>query len=646
MSNNEIKLIGVCISQLHQEDRYLFIQALNKVAVLRGYRLLIFNACTDLVETENTNTEGERSVFRMIPFHLLSAMIVFPFFLHNDPCLDKVIEQCHEKNIPVLSIDKEIPGCACFAFSYANIFEQICAHVIDDHNAKNLLMMAGGKDNPFSEQRVAAFRHALTSRGMYYDDSMIGYGDFWEQPALEVMREWFEEEERPYPDAIICANDTMAIAVSTYLQKHGCRVPEDCIVTGFDNIMLAGYHIPHLTTCQQDYVTMGKKLIDTAEAILRGEPLPPKQLIGFSLIRSQSCGCEKVSFYDINDTAQEMHNRVELSTYRQEMMCCVQSEVAKMHSLQELPSILANKFVFPTLAFAINDDIFNSPHFGTHHRGDNSFTQRMNVVFQRYFWYEVEPCVIGIDDLVPHLDYLTNRDEPIVVCAMHFLDLTLGYCVFQPSITFDDYEKMHTFMNAINASFGAFHAQMQIRAINRELQSVNEELDKLYVHDYLTGLYNRRGFYREFARQQDVNRNGQICAFLISVDLDRLKYINDTFGHLEGDSAICTVANALRKAAGDHDICARFGGDEFAVGGFLPCSLAAIGFEHFRRQFEAILEEYNRTAGKPYPIIASLGFCAKPISEDIDLDEIIKTADNRMYEEKQAHRRMAAVQKA
>lgn len=641
MDNNEIKMIGICISQMHQEDRYLFIEALNRTAVSRGYRLMIFNACTDLVETDNLNTEGERSVFRLIPYDMLSAMIVFPYFLFNDPILDQVIEECHARKIPVLSIDKEIPGCACFSFSYTDIFEQLCAHVIDDHGAKNLLMMAGTRDNPFSEQRITAFRKALTSRGMYYDDSLIGYGDFWDLPALDVMHEWFEEEERPFPDAIICANDSMAIAVSTYLQKHGCRVPEDCIVTGFDNIMPAHYHIPHLTTCQQDYSTMAKKLLDAAEDIRNGKVIVKKQLVGFSLIRSQSCGCEPVSFFDINDSAQEMFNRVQLSAYRQEMMCCVQSEVAKMHSLQELPSILANKFVFPTLTFAINDDIFNAPQFGTQHRGPDSFTQRMNVIFQRYFWYELDPCIIKLDQFVPHIDYLTSRDEPIVVCALHFLDLTLGYCVFQPMISFDDYEKMHTFMNAINASFGTFHGQMQIRAINRELQSVNDELEKLYVHDYLTGLLNRRGFYKEFMRQQNENRNEQLCAFMISVDLDRLKYINDTFGHLEGDAAICTIANALQQAAGEHDICARFGGDEFAVGGFLPLSLADIGFERFRRQFEESLDQYNQTSSKQYPVIASLGFYSEPVNNGIDLDRMIKIADDRMYAEKQMHRAAA-----
>lgn len=631
------RLIGVCISTPHREDRFHFIQALNQTAVARGFRLVMFNSCSDLYEAENPNNEGERTVFRLIPYEILSAMIIMPQFLFNDPILEQVIESCHAHGLPVISIDKEIPGCISFSFSYADIFEQLCAHVVDDHHAQNLMMMAGIKDNAFSNQRIAAFRKVLTERGMYYDDSLIGYGNFWDAPALDVMREWFEEEGRPYPDAIICANDSMAIAVSSYLQKHGCRVPEDCIVTGFDFIRQSTFHMPHLTTCRQDYETMGQRIIDAIEAQLRGEDYPAVSTIGFTMVRSQSCGCEPVSFTNINDATQEIFDRMRLSEQRQEMMCSVQSAVSKMQSVGELPAVLANRFIFPTTILAVNDDIFEPPHFGTK-RGQH-FTDTVNVQYQRYFWYQIDPCSIPRTQLVPRMDILLGRTEPIVVCALHYLDLPLGYCVFQPENSTDDYERMHTFMIAMNASFGAFHGQMQIQAINRQLQNVNAELERLYVQDYLTELYNRRGFYRAFHRQLEENKGEGMHAFLISADLDRLKMINDTYGHQEGDSAICTIAKALRQAAGEHDICARFGGDEFAVGGCLPAPLADVYYERFRRQFTAYLETYNQVSGKPYPVEASIGFSHEPAAENFDLDRMIKEADDKMYQNKQAHKK-------
>lgn len=636
------KIIGICLSAIQMEDRLQFIRELNRSAVARGFRLLIFNTCTDLYEPDNPNDIGERCIFQLIPYDMLSAMIVFPHFLFNDPVVDTVIEACQTRNIPVITIDKNADGCTCFTFSYADIFERLCAHVIDDHHAKSLLMMAGVRNNQYSDQRIAAFRKALTERGMYYDDSLIGYGQFWDGPALEVMREWFEEEERPYPDAILCANDSMAIAVSTYLQKHGCRVPEDCIVTGFDCILQSRFHIPHLTTCRQDYESMGSRLIDAIEALLAGESVPERNVVGFSMIRSQSCGCKPVSFHSINDAAQEMYDNLRLSAQRQEMMCSVQSALAGMRSVEELPAILSDRFVFPTSVFAINEDIFQEPLFGTNHKPDSPYSDNISVIFHRCFWYQTEPCTIPRSKLIPHIEMMLSREEPIIVCPLHFLDLSLGYCVFQPEITVNDYEKMHAFMNAMNASFCTFHGQMQIRAINLALEHANAELDKLYVHDYLTGLYNRQGFFRTFRSEAAAQKQENLCIFVISLDLDHLKEINDRFGHQEGDSAICTVAAALTACTGEHEICARFGGDEFAVGGIIPESLAGFRETQFRQQLAEYLRQYNQNSGKPYQVSASLGFHAMPAFPAPDPDILFRIADDRMNADKASGRKQAS----
>jgi methionine--tRNA ligase beta chain len=369
-------------------------------------------------------------------------MIVFPQFLYNDPIIDEVVKNCLDKKIPVVSIDREIEGCICFSFSYADVFEQLCAHVIDDHGAKSLMMVAGVKGNSFSDERIAAFRKALTERGLYYDDSLVGYGNFWDAPTHELMAEWFEEERRPYPDAIVCSNDSMAIAVSSYLQKHHIRVPEDCIVTGFDGIMQAQYHIPHLTTCRQDYDKMGQLITESIEALIAGKPCPKKQVIGFRVICSQSCGCQPISFYNVNDAAQEMYDRVRLASQRQEMMCTVQGDIPRMQSIEELPTIFVNKFILPTTVFAVNGDMFDPPEFGLGHRREQAFSDKIRIVLQRYFWYETEPCTISRSELLPAPDLMLNHEEPILVCALHFLDLSLGYCLFQPEITIDDFAKL------------------------------------------------------------------------------------------------------------------------------------------------------------------------------------------------------------
>ena len=63
------------------------------------------------------------------------------------------------------------------------------------------------------------------------------------------------------PQALVCGTDQTAFGVIRLLEEAGVRVPDDVIVTGFDGISEANYHVPHITTCTQDYDTMGKEVI-------------------------------------------------------------------------------------------------------------------------------------------------------------------------------------------------------------------------------------------------------------------------------------------------------------------------------------------------------------------------------------------------
>lgn len=629
----EYKLIGVCISRIQEEYRINCIQALNHYACKYGYRILIFNTSTDLYFSENANEIGEASIFQLIQYDKLDAMVYFAETLKNESVTKKILAKCQEYNIPVLTVDLPLEGCVNFSFDYSNTFEELCRHVIEDHHIKRAFMMAGVRNNRFSEERVEAFRMVLEENGLSVEDNLVGYGDFWETPTRETMENWFDVQKLEVPDAIICANDSMAIVVSKFLQDRGYSIPEDCIITGFDGIMQASYHIPHLTTGTQDYDKMGELLVNTIENIRNGRPHEDSYVVNFHIIHSQSCGCEKTDARNVNDAMQDVLDRLRLSKERQEQTCQLQSAVTSMSSLSELPAILTDKFIFHTIVFAINDDIFRAPEFGQNHRGDNAFGKNVNILYHRNFWNPGDPCIIRRANLAPRLSEMLKREAPIVFCPLHFMDLILGYCAFQPEIETDEYEKISSFMNAINSSLGIYHAQMHTKSINMQLKSANNELERLYVHDHMTGLLNRRGFYRQIRQQMDDSTGKNLSIILISADLDGLKYINDTFGHTEGDNAITTVGHALMTSAIQGEVCSRFGGDEFTVAGIIPDANQTY-FDGFLKRFRTYLEQYNAASQKPYQVESSIGFCIKPLSNDIDLDQMIKIADDRMYEDK------------
>lgn len=630
---NTPRIIGVCLSMLPEEYRLQCVRALNKYAVQQGYRLFIFHSKTDFYLPLTPTDDGEMSIFQLIQYHMLDAMIVLPDTIKRDSVLQSIIDSCRSHNVPVISIDKFLEGCVNFRFDYSNSFETLCQHVVQKHHAKRLFMMAGVRDNTFSDERIHAFEKVMAENNITPDNYRIGYGDFWEKPTRETLEQWFIEEQCAIPDAIICANDTMAIVCSQFLQNHGYRIPEDCIVTGFDGISEANYHVPHITTCTQDYDTMGKEVIAAAIRLHQGLPVEPTRIIDFHILYSQSCGCEKPAPLNINNAMQDIADQLKRANERQELTCQVQSAVTSMTSLAELPEIIQDKFIFESMVFALNDDIFRAPDFGERHRNGEPFSEQVNVMYHRYFWAPQDACITPLEQLIPDLSTMLRREDPVIFCPLHFLDLVMGYCAFQTDISHDSYEKINSFMNAMNSSLSIFHSQVHTKSINMQLKSANSELEKLYVHDHMTGLLNRRGFYRQFHQQLKESSGKNMSIVIISADLDGLKHINDTFGHTEGDNAITTVGKALVSSAIQGEVCSRFGGDEFTVAGVIADSDSCY-FDSFRFRFREYLHRYNSISHKPYQVESSIGFCIQPMDKNVDLDQMIKVADDRMYEDK------------
>ncbi len=155
-----------------------------------------------------------------------------------------------------------------------------------------------------------------------------------------------------------------------------------------------------------------------------------------------------------------------------------------------------------------------------------------------------------------------------------------------------------------------------------------ENLKKEAVTDSLTELYNRRYFNQALQKEAERAQRLHQPFSLISLDLDYLKKINDTYGHFFGDLAIRTIADILKKNARSIDVPARLGGEEFSV--LLPgvdSSGAMIAAERIRAAIEA--QELD-TIGH---ITASVGVGTFP-EHSIKLDELLDMTDQAMYKSK------------
>jgi two-component system cell cycle response regulator len=163
-----------------------------------------------------------------------------------------------------------------------------------------------------------------------------------------------------------------------------------------------------------------------------------------------------------------------------------------------------------------------------------------------------------------------------------------------------------------------------------ERHRLQRNLQNLSLLDDLTGLYNRRGFMA-LAEQhlRMIQRKG--AAVLVYLDLDDLKLINDTYGHLEGNRALLVTANVLRACFRQSDILARLGGDEFCV---LMTDAGQDSDQQVRKRLRHRADFINSLSSWKFRLSLSVGTADVPIVHQPSLDQLLRVADAQMYEEK------------
>ena len=161
------------------------------------------------------------------------------------------------------------------------------------------------------------------------------------------------------------------------------------------------------------------------------------------------------------------------------------------------------------------------------------------------------------------------------------------------------------------------------------------ELGNLALTDELTGLYNRRGFMALAERQLSLGRRSGRSMLLFVMDVDRLKQINDSFGHFEGDRVLQRTAGVLEETFRASDVVARLGGDEFAV-------LAIEAAGHSETSIKARLAEClksNNTEQSCHEISFSVGLSRFDPGSRTSIEDLIAKADRAMYEVKRGRSR-------
>lgn len=212
-----------------------------------------------------------------------------------------------------------------------------------------------------------------------------------------------------------------------------------------------------------------------------------------------------------------------------------------------------------------------------------------------------------------------------VLCSMKMsVDTSVSYLMFSNFISL---LLLVNYIVNLSMIFQVEHAESSFSTLNSSLNQADNRLKELKVNvhfDALTKAYSRLYLIQEASRLLDY----QILFSLVYIDLNKLKYVNDTFGHKAGDAYLCDFVKAISNNLWSEDCLARFGGDEFII--IMPNCTRDNAFERLKDIRENI-KKYNSNFSFSAGISDS--------NEASTLDNIISIADKRMYEEKMEKRR-------
>jgi len=286
--------VGLLLNELDIRDDLELYQTLLWKGVDFEARKRDINLITYLGGEINSQFDYQRKrnvIYEHINTSKLDGLIAATPILGNFISRDELISFLKKyEPLPIVSIGMELENLPSIVMNNYFGMYQLVKHLIVVHKCKHLAFIGGTEQNPESQERLKAFLDALRDNGIEPNPDLIRYAHFVDTIASTVVDRWLSENRQI--DAIVAANDLMALGAIRTLESHGIEIPEQVKVTGFDNIELSRFfHIP-MTTIMQPFYKMGIESMRMIDCVIRGESIEQViKLPTFPLIRT-SCGCK------------------------------------------------------------------------------------------------------------------------------------------------------------------------------------------------------------------------------------------------------------------------------------------------------------------------------------------------------------------
>ncbi len=262
--------------------------AIGRVAAQRGLDLWV--AIGRELEHEDLNERALNGVYRWLTQYSVDGAIVVGAALANFVGTAGISALCRDlEPAKTSSIGLALPGVPSIVLDNRAAMRVAVNHLIYHHECRRIAYIGGPGHNEEAVERLHGYRDALAGANIPLDGSLTGNGHFSMPTGRQAMNEILGRTRDI--DAVVAANDYMAIGAMDELADRGIRIPEDILVMGFDDAPVARFARRSLSTVAQPIEEMAEHAVDAILSSLAGKAPPQKTCLDVHLVLRESCGC-------------------------------------------------------------------------------------------------------------------------------------------------------------------------------------------------------------------------------------------------------------------------------------------------------------------------------------------------------------------
>lgn len=595
--------------------------------------LYIFNSSGDWSMDEDYNV-GEYNIYNLPDFKDFDGIIMDLNNIRNEDIGLKVINAVKESGKPAISIANKIDDFYYVGINNYDAMQGVIQHLYEKHHCRRFWFVMGPADNYESNVRAQSLKEFLEQHGIQYSKEDFYFESYEYQCGYNGFTHLLETHDK-LPEAVICANDNIAVGVCEAAADKGYHIPDDFCVTGFDDFDKASFYTPQITTVGHIREEVGYCCADIMLKIWKGQQVPKfnyTKTVGFY---SESCGCPYKERINVRSHVREQIMHDIETTLFEEQVVALEYGLQNCKSVREMVNLIPKcvpAFKCEAMCLILDD------HMNDFRRRTNQYSRQlidderfhisgypkqMNVEFVYVNGKSLDCEGKKIDSLFPAFDY-DKKGTDFLFMPLHFRNRTVGYFVIRNAAYLMEKQYLFKVVNALSSAMENLHEK-------EKLEYMNQVLADISLKDVMTGLYNRLGYqqlaYPLFEKKKQEKKD----LLILFVDMDRLKYINDRYGHEYGDMAIKIIANTILKYCSLDAIPIRMGGDEFLI------IEDMMSDEEMDKRIADMRGDIDGEVARkkfPFCISFSIGCIKTDANKDMELDDYVREADETMYQEK------------